>query len=1779
MGTDDDRSVNRPVPPEPDDDASCRREKLMAYHLGALGDDEAALIRGRIEADSEWKRASEEAQSMLDGLKADGVPTERVPEGLGDRTAKKLRDVAASAKKRKHVLDVPSDDSKRPPLDRIPFAFTWRVAAAVFVVASLPALWLGGKYTLSRPDRVSLLWRAEGELAAGAPWAPFLMVRHTTTKEPIAGVTVAASLVADREGAAPVALGEGTSDATGALSGGEWQVPDVPPGDYKLVVEAKSGWGSILDRVEREVKVSTAARLALAPDRAQARPGETIRVRTLLVSEAGSKPLAGKSVVIDLLDPEGNRIGRAEEESTEFGLAWVEFPLDSRAREGTYTLRAEAAGLKAERGVRVKQYRLPAYRVKLALDRSWFGAGDRITGHVRADTFDGRPVGGAKGEAKLIGEDGVVLRRGEITLGPDGSGRMDLPAAGAAAIPEDRAARFRLVLSLVDPAGRRVTETVPVPVSQTPVIVSAVAEAGDLVQGVENIVYLVFRRPDGAPMSGFPFVVTRDGTSQGAPAEKHTVEPDANGVVVVRLGRPRSPAEVLSIHAGGPGVGPHVPWRISLPVRPLLQKGSIAFGALLVRTERAVVTAGESLKVTVLAADRDGTVTIALRQDGRTIAVVGVDLDGGKGEGTIAVPSGVSGMLTLDAMIQVGQRLWTDARVVSVKGDMDVKLAAVVGRPKYRPGDTARIDFSVTDAAGNGIPAAVSVVAVDEALLALTGDHPGLAQALLIAGDSALRKPGFPLDPRRFGPVEGGTLAARAAFSAARPRGPASAWAHIEEMVKAGRLEESSTWGIRRLLSASKRDGASRQRALEWIREPGAREEVASVLSEWVGSEYVQDSGPAKIAANRAGRQATARSVGRMLLGLLLVGIVIALVAEVYRRKAQDAAEARRQTAEMVPFITGTVVMGALVGAAILEAVDLLPFMAFACLALAVGHGLLLPRAKVLGKHTRDKSYSPKPLIAAVVVCDIVAAYVALGVAPQIDSDDNAVLVVFVFIGAFLAFALQRDLAKAQRERGYSLFWRSLAGMVFVAIVGTYFALPFLALRGKMMLMESLGGDGSYSRTSRGETFRGTHELTGAEWASSDLPVPVGPKLRWDFPETLVFAPQVVTDEKGRATLQVPVADSLTTWRVQADAIGARGGTAWTETKLVVTQPFSADLVLPTDVTAGDLLYVPVVVSNHTPLPRVVEIALKATGATATDGDRRTVRVPAMAVASAEFGVRFDAPGTASLEVTALSGGEGDAVRRTLLVIPDGEPVGFAVSSLVNDAGALVVNVPESAIPGTITARLRLHRGPLSQVMEGLEGMLREPYGCFEQTSSTTYPNVLVLQYLRATGARKPQIERKATDYIARGYQRLLGFEVGNKSGSFSLYGKAPASAWLTAYGLMEFTDMAEVHTVDPLVLARIRAWLVSQMKADGSFPIGRRYGSGGLDIAGTAYAVWGLGGDAPEASVKYLMGRVSEIEKDAYLCALVANALVKKDRATVSYLAGKLRGLATFGKEKGGAPSATLTGQRSLAWGYGRTASAETTALGVLALLGTGQDMELAKALTVSLQSNVRGGHGWGSTHATILALKALVRTADVGRKAGPARVVVEVNGKPLAPIDLPAEETAVPASVTLDLPAGESRVSLRVSGGPIAARVSGQAYVPWTGDIRAADSALRASVTYSAKRIKRDTAALGTLSVTARERTAEVPMVEWGMPAGFVPEPDDLDSLKAKGVLSHWEASGRSLRLYLPDLAAGESVTLPVRFYATAKGTLKGPAGRAYEYYRRHDAEAIEPVTLEVF
>ena len=88
-----------------------------------------------------------------------------------------------------------------------------------------------------------------------------------------------------------------------------------------------------------------------------------------------------------------------------------------------------------------------------------------------------------------------------------------------------------------------------------------------------------------------------------------------------------------------------------------------------------------------------------------------------------------------------------------------------------------------------------------------------------------------------------------------------------------------------------------------------------------------------------------------------------------------------------------------------------------------------------------------------------------------------------------------------------------------------------------------------------------------------------------------------------------------------------------------------------------------------------------------------------------------------------------------------------------------------------------------------------------EQTSSSAYPNILVVDYVKKARVASPEILMKAEQYLNVGYQKLLTFE--RPGGGFDWWGSGPPLVWLSAYGLQEFNDMAKVYPIDRGVIDR----------------------------------------------------------------------------------------------------------------------------------------------------------------------------------------------------------------------------------------------------------------------------------------------------------------------------------------------------------------------------------------
>src|SRR5215475_8499033 len=97
-----------------------------------------------------------------------------------------------------------------------------------------------------------------------------------------------------------------------------------------------------------------------------------------------------------------------------------------------------------------------------------------------------------------------------------------------------------------------------------------------------------------------------------------------------------------------------------------------------------------------------------------------------------------------------------------------------------------------------------------------------------------------------------------------------------------------------------------------------------------------------------------------------------------------------------------------------------------------------------------------------------------------------------------------------------------------------------------------------------------------------------------------------------------------------------------------------------------------------------------------------------------------------------------------------------------------------------------------------------------EQTSSSAYPNILAVDYVKkARVASSAKFLMTAEQYLNVGYQKLLTFE--RPGGGFDWWGNGEPLVLLYAYGLQEFKDMANVHPTPSSVIDSSQAGVMKK--------------------------------------------------------------------------------------------------------------------------------------------------------------------------------------------------------------------------------------------------------------------------------------------------------------------------------------------------------------------------------
>jgi 5-hydroxyisourate hydrolase-like protein (transthyretin family) len=1131
------------------------------------------------------------------------------------------------------------------------------------------------------------------------------------------------------------------------LANGELKVPKLPTGDYKLVVATRSNLGD--ETRELNVKVKGEPKVLLVTDKPLYQPGQTIHIRALCLRPFDLTPVAESQLTFEVEDPKGNKVFKRAQPTSDFGVASVDFQLADEINMGSYQVRALIGDQQSQKTVEVKKYVLPKFKVDVTADKKFYLPKETIALDLQSDYFFGKPVANSKIKvtASTFDVQFKDFHTEETTTDANGHAKatIKLPDYFVGQPLQKGDALVKVEVKITDTADHRETVTRTYPVADQPIKVSLIPEGGRMVPGVENRVFAAAIYPDGSPASGCEIKFWKGKETKGKP---HTVvKTNDSGLVEWKV----KPANE-EFHQGqwGPrnvemlgGViqqawGARALFDVAVEAKD--SKGSTAKAAaslnsdplgenVLLRLDKAIYKGGDSLKVDILTSAGLPTTYLDVVKSGQTLLTKWLDVKDGKANYKLELPPGVFGTLEVHAYQQLASgEIIRDSRVVYVHPRDDLKIEAKANKDVYLPGESGKIEFTVTDRDGKPTAAALGVIIVDEAVYALQEMQPGLEKVYFTLQEELLKPqaqnaapavgPG-PIPPPGPGPVPlpaAGAAAfkpntsidalvreddisadkqqiAEVLLTAVRPKPPTVL--NVDPVQERKKKFEAQVQQVGFALYNYATQGNDvltyDKKSKRWT----YKEELLETLvkKQFLNKDILTDPFGKKLALNDLGKiekDFTADHFGKALtvhhmqqLGWMLANHANANQAKWFKDGKwefpdgvlADAVKSQRQAARFLRDAWGKEIR-------------------------------LVKRDKKVGNPWGWPQLDSYELVSdgpdgkADTADDVkssdkdVAQLGQLGFAWFADDKDGAVKQL-ALEGA--AVPLMRNAAGGPFGGGPGGFPPGLPAPA---------AAPGAGLG---------GGAGGFLPPMAPKGERGQHGGDAQDQSKADSKggSAAPARLREYFPETLLWQPALITDDNGRATMPIPFADSITTWRLSASASSKGGALGGITAPLRVFQDFFVDLDMPVALTQNDEVAFPVAVYNYLKTPQTVKLELKRDSwFELMDGDNvRSLDLKPNEVVGVKFRIKARKIGQQPLTVEARGSKTSDAIKRSIEVVPDGKKVEQVVSDKLTGKVKQTLTIPDDAIPDSSKLIVKLYPGVFSQVLEGTEGMLRMPGG------------------------------------------------------------------------------------------------------------------------------------------------------------------------------------------------------------------------------------------------------------------------------------------------------------------------------------------------------------------------------------------------------------------------------------------------------------------------------------
>ncbi len=1555
---------------------------------------------------------------------------------------------------------------------------------------------------------------------------------------------------------------------------------ELESGKYILKVTSKSGILKDVCKVPINVTKGKDSETVISLDKGIYKPGDEIAYRALILSKKDNTPVLTEAT-INIFDGNNNKVYSENVTTSEFGIVSGKFKLSDTVNSGTYKLTVSTPSAEVTKEFKVNPYVTPKFEIDIATDKEIYTIGEKANITVNAKYFFGEPVTNATVSGILDGEEfaGLTNESGTFTK------EVEVKEAGTHVVK----------LSVVDSSNYFI-ETSKSYVGATDIFeIEILPEYGNIVQGIDNDIYLITKSADSKPVKTYMEVKLGNITREVVTDEKGVGKVTLTSSDIQNI-RKAEKIEVTAEDMSGQKVNKSE--NIDIEV----STGTI------VKTDKIKYNENENINVSLAAmTDYEQIHNLYIFKNKELIKTI--SFEGDKIDFNL---DGISGLIDICTDANYYRHRYYknnkfNEKTIFIKPSKNLKINIETEKDTYQPKENLNIKFDVSDEKNEKTDAALLVSILDEAVLSLAENDLSIDNLKIALGDIKLSDGITAADLYTMILDDSNETALNSILLKQNNK-------CIENITtNTSYNDKEDYYVIAMIISAALLIGIVFKYFCD-------KYEKFKKITASLGIATIDICAIFLIVAVYFGE-----SIVNIFYELDIESIFHRVYISYWLTIAVCAVSSivlytlilYKQKNYMFTLIFELTICPAIIAIVIgilteITGLTALPIIITLILLLLLCMLSVISRTRELNKFWNF--IKENILIFAKAIFFWGATFI---VSAACDSIVGFLIVLLVYV-LYEKFVLKKTDTKMREGKiilnitGNELIG-VFCGIIFILMIITFldsisrfsskvtitdsishideeYPLNFSNTESDMLAIDTAKGNANTGSTLSESIIPSNifgsdvkEEIQKQDISSEEKEIKVEENVRNVFLESLAFVPEIVTKD-GKASYDTKISDNITTWSIQTVGNSKDGKLGFSSKNFKVFKEFFVDFSLPTNTVVTDNISIPVTVYNYTEKPLDVELNVVSNEWSKIGEYQKLVNVPANSTQMVYVPLEIIKSGYNSLRIESKSGNISDIVEKKLNVSINGLQKEEVISSGSTEKKIdQDILFREKAIEKTQKIKVKLYPSTISQIIENMDEILQMPTGCFEQVSSSLYPDLLALKYLKDNNLNSPKIEEKALEYINAGYQKLLTYEVKGQKGGYSLYGRSPAEPVITAFGLMEMNDLSEVYSVDENIILNMKEYLFSEQKGDGSFDYVSTYIGGtssDSDLAMNAYIIWALSEVCPEdkrleKSIKYLEKKLDSVE-DNYSLALIANVFSNtKNDKTNDVIKRLMKEVKTIDNDSAYI-SSSVKGYLGC---YGRLQDIQATALTSIVLTKEKSNDKTNKALINYIIECKDENGTWHNTQSTVLGLKAL-NDFNTGNDIKNQTITVTLNGNSK---EIKVEENTLDLyEIEFEDVEVENKISISLEKGKVCYEIIKEYYE--TYEQAEAEQMLKSSGKIVVNQtINQEVNVNDIISqkfelTNLSENDISNAIIRLNIPQGCAVLEDSLLQLEYENKIEKYEYNYNTIDLYLRNFEANEKLDFKVNYRTGYPEKITGAAINVYDYYNPEMKGFGKPVEITV-